>query len=117
MALCTTLDVTNQFNLDNGYVQDLSGWDDIVVQLVTPSGAVNFTATNDGGAVQGVTDGNSALAINFTAVQGTNLATGVAATSLNASGLMRFGVVGQYLQLAGTGVTADKVILYLHKVS
>lgn len=116
MAVATTLDVTESFNADNAFVQDMSGWDYAVVQLVAPSGTVNFTATNDGGAVQSVTDGNSSLAINFTAVQGVNLATGAAGTSLAAAGLMKFNVVGRYLQLAGVGITATKVLIYLHKI-
>ena len=115
MALVQPLDITDAFNLEGGFIQDVSGWDFTVVQLVTPAGAVNFLASNDSGAVQGVTDGDSSTAINFTAVQGTNLATGAAATSLNASGLMRFPVVGRYLQLTGT--TAAKILLLMHKIS
>ena len=116
MALSTTLDVTKQFNANSGYIADFSGWDYCVVQLVSPSGAVSFNTSNDSGAVQGVSDGSSISASNFTAVQGTNLASGSAITSLNATGNVRFGYIGRYLQLTGSSVTATKVILFFTKI-
>ena len=108
------IDVTNDFNTNSGYTLDTNEWDYVVVQLVSPSGAVNFTSSNDGGSVGSY--GNAISALNFTAVQGTNLASGSAVTSLNASGLVKFNVVGQFLKLSGTSVTATKVIVRFAKI-
>lgn len=117
MALSTVLDISNDFNLSSSKNIDVSGWDSITIQLVTPSGAINFLTTNDSGAIQGVTDGNAFTAANFTAMQATNLATGVAATSGAATGLWRTNAFGRFLQLSGTSVTAAKILIYLSKIS
>lgn len=108
-------DLTEDFNADSIATLDISAYEQTVVQLVSPSGAVNFLATNDGGAVQSVTDGSPLTATNFIGVQGTNLNTGVAATSGSASGLWKFGIVGKYLRLSGTAVTATKVLVFQTK--
>lgn len=114
--LSSYLDVTDLFNLNSGWVGDIGEWDYVTLQLVNPSGAVSFNTSNDSGAIQGVSDGSAASATNFTSVQGTNLASGSAVTSLNASGEVKFTVAGRYLQLTGTTVTADKVLLKLSKI-
>jgi hypothetical protein len=108
------LDLTNDFNVAGLATIDVGEWDWITVQLVTPAGTVTFSTSNDGGAAQAVTDGNAASAINFIAIQGTNLNTGTTGTTLAASGLMRFAVIGRYLQLSGT--TAAKVLVKLSKI-
>jgi len=117
MALCNTVDITTEFNADNGYVADMSGWDNIVAQFVSPSGTISITATNDGGAVEGTTDGNSSLAANFQTVQATKLSDGTAVTTVAAAGLFRVGVVGRFLKFGGASAAATKVILMYHKVS
>jgi hypothetical protein len=116
MALATVLDISIDFNADGIATIDLSSWDWAVVQLVSPSGTVNFLASNDDGAQTGIQQGNSSLATNFTAVQGVNLATGVGATSANASSLFRFPIVGRFLQLSG-GQPASKILVYLQKIA
>lgn len=118
MAIATTIDVSATFaSGGSGSVNlDVSGWDYATIQLVSPTGAINFLSTNDGGGIIGVTDGNATSAANFTAVQGTNLATGVAATSGSASGLWRISSMGRYIQLSGTSITATKVLVLLSKI-
>lgn len=110
------LDLSQSFvsGASSSYTIDMGGWDYAIVQLVNPSGAVNFTSSNDGGDISSYE--NAVSALNFTAVQGTNLATGTAVTSLNASGLVKFNVVGKFLKLAGSSVTADKVLVRLAKI-
>lgn len=118
MAISTTIDVSSTFATggSSSVNLDLSGWDTAVVQLVSPSGAINFLSSNDGGQVTGVSDGNATSAINFTAVQGTNLATGSAATSGSASGLWKISGFGRYIQLSGSSITATKVLVELSKI-
>jgi hypothetical protein len=115
MALNTTIDITTEFNANGTYTKDLSNWDFCVVQLVTPGAAVTFTASNDSGAIVGVSDGNPTAAVNFTAVQGINLASGAAVTTLAASGLVKFNQVGRYLRLTSAS-DAAKVILEMSKI-
>lgn len=105
-------DAAIDFNNGSNIVLDISKWENVVVQFVTPSGAISFTATNDGGDVRGVSGENPATATNFLAVQGINLATGVAATSASADGAFRFGIVGKYLKLAGSAVTVAKLLIF-----
>jgi len=116
MAITNTYDYTTKFNADSGVVIDMGGWDNVTVQLVSPSGAVSFNTTNDGGAITGVSDGGAASAANFTAIQGINLASGAAVTTLNATGSVRFNNVGKYLQLTGSSVTATKVIAFFTNI-
>lgn len=116
MAVQIVLDVTADFNAGSSVKLDTGGFDYSIVQLVNPSGSVAFTHTNDSGDIQGVSDGSAVSATNFVAVQGTNLASGAAVTSLAASGLVRFEHYGRYLQLAGSSVTADKVLVRLFKI-
>lgn len=115
--ITNTIDITTAYAAAaNGYVQDLGGWDYCVVQLVSPSASTAFAATNDGGGVTGESDGSAETATNFTAVTGTNLATGTGVTSLAVSGMVKFNVIGRYLKIGATGVTATKVILSLSKI-
>lgn len=115
MALQDVQDLTDDFNANSIATVDIGGWNEAVVQLVTPTGTVNFTTSSDSGAITGVSDGNATSAINFTAVTGTNLANATGVTSLAASGQVKFSGIGRYLRLAGTGVTATKVLLRLFK--
>lgn len=114
--VATYLDVTDAFNADNGYVQDVSGWDYAVWQFVNPSGTIDIKATNDGRAVEGRTDGNSSLATNFQTVQATLLTDGTSVTSVSAAGLYKTTVVGRYVKFGGSGATADAVIIQLAKI-
>lgn len=111
------LDLTAAFNAENEIVQDLSNYDYCVFQFVNPSGTISITATNDSGAIQGTTDGNSTTATNFQTIQATKLADGTAVTSVAAAGLYRVNVVGKYLKLGGASAAADKLILMLAKIS
>ena len=116
MALPQYLDWTAEFNANSGINIEIGSWDYVIVQLVSPSGAVTFNSTNDDGGANGTGYGSAATATNWVAVQGTNLNTGTGVTSLNVSGMVRFGYIGQFLQLTGTAVTATKVIVRYFKI-
>lgn len=115
MAVQQVIDVTDDFNADSASVTDIGGFDFAVVQLVSPTGTVNFTHTNDSGDVAGVSDGNYVSAANFITVTGTNLATNTGVTSLATGGLVKFDGIGRYLKLSGSSVTATKVLIRLYK--
>ena len=116
MALSQYLDWTKEFNDNSGISIEIGSWDYVIVQLVSPSGAVTFNSTNDDGGVEGSGYGSGNTATNWVTVQGTNLNSGTAITSIAASGLIRFGYVGQFLQLTGSSVTATKVIVRYFKI-
>ena len=118
MALSQILDVTAAYSVNKIHTLDIGGYDYAIVQLVNPSAAVTFKTSNDANAITGASDGSAVSAINFTVVQGTNLATSAAASTLAATGLMRFGYIGKFLQIDGGGtVTCDKVIVRLFKIN
>lgn len=114
MAVQQIKDVTAEFNANGAATIDLGGNDYAIVHLVTPSAAVTFKTSNDANAITGASDGSATSAINFSNVQGTDLSSGSAVTSLNASGILRFGYVGRFLKLdGGAGVTCVKAIIRL----
>lgn len=117
MAVQQILDVTADFNDGSSATLDVGGWDYSVVQLVNPSGTVNFTTSNDSGAITGISDGNAASALNFIAASGIVIASAAAASTLAAAGLIRFTGIGMFLRISGTAVTADKVIVRLYKIN
>jgi hypothetical protein len=115
MGLNKVIDLTTAFNANGSVNFDVGMWDSVVVQIVGAAGTVSFNGTNDGGAITGVTDGNALSAKNFTAVQGTNEATGTAATS-GASGSYKFPVTQRFLQLTG-GSPATEVLVMMYKLA
>jgi hypothetical protein len=124
MSVQIVLDVTDEYTtgLESGtpYLVklDTGGFDYAVVQLVNPSGAILFQHTNDSGAIQGVSDGSAVSSANAVALQGINLATGTAVTSLAADGIIRLQSYGRFLWLDGTGAssTVDKLLVRLYKI-
>jgi hypothetical protein len=95
------LNVTEQFNAAGVFYQDLSGWDEAIVQIISPSEAISFKTTNDNGAVTGQLLPAPEVPINWLTVQGVKLSDGAAASSVSASEIVKFTTIGQYLQLLG----------------
>jgi len=110
------LDLTDALAAGSGVIIDVGEWDYVIVQLVSPSGTVTFRTSNDSGAVQSVSDGSAVSATNFVDVQGTNLTLGTAITTIAASGIIKFPVIGRYLQLTGTTLTATKLLVKMSKI-
>lgn len=118
MSVSRIVDITNDLNNNSIAVLDVGQWDNAVVQLVSPTGTFTFNSTNDSGAITGVSDGSSASATNWIAVQGTNLNSGSAVTTLAGSGIVRFAVIGQYLQISGAAAAqVTKAIVRLYKIN
>lgn len=115
-------DYTNQFNAgvgaNTGLLQiDTSGWDYCIVHFVNMTGSTTFAGSNDGGAIQGETDGNATSATNFVSVQGVNQTSGAAGTSAATNTIYKFSSVARYLQFDGTASTTCKVLVYFAKIS
>lgn len=106
-------DITSEFKKGGGiYRMDVSLWKNITIQFVNPSGATDFKGSNDGNEINGVGAGNAYSAINFTAIQAVNLATGATVTTGATAGLYKIEVFCKYIQIGGTGADADKVIIF-----
>lgn len=118
MALSLTQDVTTEFNQDGFYIADASNWDYLIWQFV---GLGEFTldikATNDSGAITGVTDGFALTSTNYIEVQATDLSSGAGVTSIAGDGLFRVAQVGQFVKIGADDATATKVIIRYHKFS
>lgn len=115
MAVSQVIDFTNKYTAAGALNIDIGGWDSVIVQLVTPSGTTSFLSSSDSGDVQGISDGSAISATNFTAVTGTNLATGSGVTSLAVSGSVKFSGIGRYLQLSAG--TATKLLVKYYKIN
>ena len=115
MSVQKVIDITSDLNDNDLCTLDVGGWDNVEMQLVSPTGTFSFFTSNDSGAITGVSDGSNVSATNFTAVTGTKLADNSAVTSLAASGVVKFTNIGQYLRISGAGaaqVTSGFVRLY-----
>jgi hypothetical protein len=115
--ITTTFDVTADFNANSAVNLDVSGWDYIIAQFVSPTGTVTFNTTNDGGEITGAVQGNARSAKNWNLCFGTNVATGVGASTIAASSMFRFSYVGRFIQFTGTAITATAVIITLSKIN
>ena len=103
--ISTTVDATESFNTDNSFYQDLSGWDSAVVQFVGTSGTISFSTTNDNGSITGQLLPAPEVPINWVSVAGVNLTSKADITSIAASGIVGFGIIGNYLLLQGSTTT------------
>jgi hypothetical protein len=103
--ISTTVDATESFNTNNSFYQDLSGWDSAVVQFVGTSGTISFSTTNDNGSITGQLLPAPEVPLNWVTVLGINLTTKADVSSINASGIVAFGIIGNYLLLQGSANT------------
>lgn len=116
----TYWDLTNDYNNNSGVINiEIGSYNYMVAHIITNSATITFKASNDGNEIAGSSLGSTSQATNFIAVQGTNLATGTAATSITATSapgtLWQFGVVGRYFQFSGSG-TVGKLLIQLSKI-
>lgn len=109
-------DITAELNASHLVNVDVSQWQNCTIHLSgNITGTINILGSNDAGAVQAVTDGNATSAINFTAIQATNLATGAAVTAVAAAGNFKVVVGTKFIQIGGSNAaTSGKVILFLN---
>ncbi len=109
------LDVTTEFNANNGVKLDLGLWETATFQFVTPTGTISISGSNDAGAVTGSTDGNALMSTNYTAILATNLQTGATTSSVAAAGLYKITVQCRFIQFGGASAAATKVLVFVNK--
>jgi len=118
-----TDNLTTTFNSVYQINRDVSGWDKLTIQV---SGAMLGTAyiygTIDSGASQGNNQGNAALALNYTPIQATDLATGSAVTSITGAGMYTVDASNQqFVRIqgnpAGTPTNIYRILLWESKIS
>lgn len=99
-------DFSQQFNSLYNVTLDMSGWDKATIQTTgAVLGTLNLSGSNDGGD-NAYSDGNAQLAINFTPIQATNLATGTKVNAIYGAGLFEVDVNAQYLRIQGSPASA-----------
>lgn len=113
--ISNVIDVTTDFNANNGVKMDLSGWETATFQFVSPSGTISISGSNDGNAITGSTEANALASINYTAIQAINLASGSATSSVAAAGLYKVTVACKYIQFGGASAAATKVLVFVNK--
>ena len=114
------IDVTDQYNATQSVTLDVSLWDKISVQIVgtfTDQG-ISAYASNDGGAVQSVSDGGPSMAKYFTVIQLRSLYDESLLLDLNQPGIYSTTIRAKYFKLSGAPFdypTTSKVIVFLNK--
>ena len=96
------IDATESFNQAGNYYQDLSGWDSAVVQIINPSEEITFNTSNDDDSATGQLLPAPEVPTNWTLVLGVDLATKTDVSAVSADAMVEFGIIGKYLQIAGT---------------
>jgi hypothetical protein len=109
------IDVTADFNANNGVKLCLSEWETATFQFVTPTGTISITGSNDGNEITGSTNPNALASINYTTILATNLATGTTTSSVSVSGLYKITIPCQYIQFGGASAAAAKVLIFVNK--
>lgn len=117
MSVSRIIDITADINADGRAIVETGGWDQAEVQLVTPTATATVETSDDAGAITGVSDGSSASATNFVVLQGVNVTSGAAASTLAVSGILKFTNIGQFLRVIGPGLTVTKALVRLYKIN
>ncbi len=114
--LSQIIDITSDLNSLHSVNLDVSQWQNATIHLSgNVTGTIDVKGTNDAGAIQGVSDGNAVSAANFTAIQGTNLATGATITGVAAAGNFKFVVSTKFIQIGGSNAaTSGKIYVFLN---
>jgi hypothetical protein len=126
--LAQYLDLTDQFRLLNAgdsITIDVSNYDYTIIQSVNALSPILISATLDGNAITGVSDGNATTAGNhvvypnsFVYVQG-KLSDGSIGSGLVGTQSIKYGVVGRYINIesGGSAPQVDKLLVMLSKIS
>lgn len=117
-------ELTSTFNSLYQINRDVSSWDKLTIQIVAPvlGTGIYIYGSLDGGFNKDVTQGNAALAINYTPIQAVNLATGVATNTITAAGLYRVTANDQqFVRIqgnpAGTPTNVYRILMWESKVN
>lgn len=96
--------------------KDISAWQVVSIQAIGVTGTINLMASNYGGEIEGVYDGDaSTLDITTpTLVQAVDISSGTSTTSIATDGIYRISPISfKYLVLSEGG--ADRIVLFLNK--
>ena len=110
------IDVTTTFNANNAAVLDVGGWENVLIQMITPTGTITMQGTNDGGEVTGTTEESPTTAANFTNIAAIKMVDGTLVTSLASTGLYKISQPPKYIKFGGVSAAATKVLVLLSKV-
>ncbi len=109
-----TQDLTLAFNANNSVIIETSNWQNLVLHLNgTPSGTISITGSCDGGEISGATSNNPSTALNFTAIQATDMSSGTAVTAISAAGNFKVINLPKYVKIGGaSAATTGKLIAF-----
>jgi hypothetical protein len=111
-----TIDATTSFNATNTYQIEVSGWENVIIQMVGPSGTIALQGSNDGGAQTGTIEDSPQTATNFTTIVATKMLDGTTTSNLATAGLYKLSQPCKYLKFGGAAAAATKVLVFLSKV-
>lgn len=120
MGLAYSNDLTQEYKQNVYHINlEVAGWDTTTFQVLAPVAATLYIygSLNDGmpqGSVLPSGNYGAQLAIDWSAVQAVNLATGSAVSSISAAGLYSVPVNTRFLRLGGGG--ADVYGLIQHNI-
>lgn len=109
MAVGYSNDLTQKYKQNIYHIElEVSGWDTVNFQVLAPvASPLYIYGSLDDGMPQGslLPDGNygAALAQNWSPIQGVNLATGSATSSISGAGIYSVPVNTRYVRLGGGG--------------
>lgn len=109
-------DFTAGFNTNNTIQFEVGGWENVIIQMVGPTGTILLQGSNDGGAITGGTDDSPQSALNFTTIVATKMLDGTTSSSLATAGLYKLSQPCKYLKFGGVSAAATKVLVFLSKV-
>lgn len=123
MSVGITKDLTFQYKQNVYHIElEVTGWDKISFQVLAPIAApISVYGTLNDGMSQGslYPSGNYGAdrALDWTAIQATNIATGTAATTISTAGIYTVPVNSPYIRLAGGGANVYGLFQFNSKVS
>lgn len=105
-------------NLTNNHTVtiDVSLWENVIIQMVGPTGTILLEGSNDGGAITGSTDDTPQSAINWNTIVATKMLDGTTTSSLATAGLYKLTQPCKYLRFGGASAAATKAIVFTSKV-
>ena len=123
MGLTYSNDLTNQYKENIYHIElDVSNWDTANFQVIAPvANTLYIYGTLDNGMPQGqlLPSGNygAELAINWSAIQAVNLATGSAVSTIAAAGIFSVPVNTRFIKLGGGGADVYRLLQFNAKIS
>jgi hypothetical protein len=100
------VDATDSFNSGVPFFQDVSGYNEAVIQVINPSESISFFTTNDDGSVTGQLKPVPNQPINWLLLRGFDLRTGTGVTSVAASANITFNDFAKFIGIFVSTITS-----------